>query len=316
MNDGAPGRVRGRTDSRGSLLALAVLLLASVLVACSCTRTGPADPVDGPTPGRSADGAHDIPYAMLEGLVFVREKAIWTIENGSARVAVEADGTPWSLRDSRTGDAITYVSLAGRNARVRTALKGDWRAETIWETATGSMLVEVVHDDVADVLWFSASGEQTTTIGVRNRVTGGESALSLPVEISPYFSVRYEDGSLIAAGSAQEPSVLYIIGREVHPLFEAATLFSPRLSPDGANVLVTGAVRSGTDFRLWNVNATSGSATELGVGPGVPVDPVWSRDGACVAFRDTSTNTVWVVPAGGGPATNTGLPADEGGLAW
>lgn len=312
-------RVDDRPGTRRTRLLLTALLLGVVpviLAGCSFTRVGRPEPGNGSLVKPGADSAPDEPYPMLEGLVFIRDGAIWAVEDGMARQVIESE-TPWSLRDSRSGEAITYASMSGLNARVHTAVKGDWRAEPIWETDIGSMLVEVVHDDIADVLWFSASGEHTTTIGVRDRARGDrEGTVPLPVEVGPHFSVRYEDGALFAAGAAQEPTVLYKIEGVAHELFEAASLFSPRISPDGASVLVTGSARSGGRFHLWMVDTANGSAIELDVGPGVPTDPEWSPDGKHIAFRDAGTGTVWIVSAGGGLATDTGLQAHEGGLAW
>jgi hypothetical protein len=296
------------------VLALLVVAIATMTTACSPERTKPGeqkpDFSTGPDSGTTEPGQ----YPELEGLVFVRGGGIWAVEEGTARQVIESDA-PWSLRTSRSGDAVTYASLAGTKAHIYTAAKGDWRAESMWETDLGSLLVEAVHDDVADVLWFSGSGEQTTTIGAREG-TGRESAALLPVEVAPHFSVRYEDGALLAAGAAQQPAILYEVGAAAREVFRASTLFYPRLAPDGASVLVTGSAEQGGGFHLWMVEITDGSVTDLAIGPGVPTDPEWSRDGRRIAFRDTTTGTVWIVPAEGGTASDTGLRVDEGGLAW
>jgi hypothetical protein len=296
------------------VLTLLVVAVASMTTACSTGGTGSGEQEPrlsaGPDPGSTARERHP----ELESLVFVRGGSIWAVEEGTARQVIESEA-PWSLRDSRSGDAVTYASLAGTKAHIYTAAKGDWRAESMWETDLGSLLVEAVHDDVADVLWFSASGEQTTTIGAREG-TGRESAALLPVEVAPHFSVRYEDGALFAAGAAQEPAILYEVGGAAREVFRASTLFYPRLSPDGNSVLVTGSAEKPGRFHLWMVEIADGSFTDLEVGPGAPTDPVWSRDGRHVAFRDATTGTVWIVPAGAGAAADTGLQADEGGLAW
>lgn len=318
MTEGV-GHVRDRAGIKCARLLLVMLLIGAipiVLVGCSSARTQRTDPGNRFAAAQNPDPADDESYPMLEGLVFIRDGAIWTVEEATAEQVIESD-TPWSLRDSRSGDAITYASMAGPNALVYTAVKGDWRAEPIWETPIGSMLVEVIHDDITDRLWFSASGEGTATIGIRDLAAEDpESAVRLPVEVAPHFSVRHEDGAVFATGAAQEPAVLYRVEGTASDLFSAATLFSPRLSPDGTSVLVTGSARTGGNFHLWMVDTANGSATELSIGPGVPVDPVWSRDGTRIAFRDVSTGTVWIVSAGDGSATDTGLEAHEGGLAW
>jgi len=304
----------GRTRARFAVVSLLLAAVLATNAACSSenAESGRREPGSSASTGSATTDTDR--YAELEGLVFVRDGAIWAVEEGTAIQVIESTA-PWSLRESRSGDAITFVTLEETSARVYTAVRGDWRAEVMWETDLGSQLVEAVHDDVTDVLWYSASGEQTTTVGVRER-TDRDSTLLLPVEIAPHFSVRHQDGTLFAAGAAQEPAVLYEVAGTARELFSAATLFYPRLSPDEASVLVTGSEQAGAVFHLWRIQIGDGSVTDLDTGPGVPTEPEWSRDGRTIAFRDTTTGTIWIVPAAGGSALDTGLRADEGGLAW
>jgi len=311
-------RMPETTGARRFAIIIGTLLLAFALGASAgCSQAG-GESGDAPGSGSAGPVAVDTdgePYPQLEGLVFVRQGSIWAVEDGIARQVIES-ASPWSLRDARSGDAITYASLEGTNAHVYTAARGDWRPESMWETEMGSLLVESSHDDIADALWFSVSGEQTATIGVRDG-TGSASTLEMAVEASPYFAVRYEDGTVFVVGASQEPARLYEVGVETRELLFAGTLFSPRLSPDGTRVLLTGSDQGTGTFHLWVVDTSSGSLADIGVGAGVPTDPVWSRDGTRIAFRDTHTGTVWIVPATeGAEAQDTGLRADEGGLAW
>lgn len=311
-------RISASPGARRFAIIVGILLMTLALgTVFGCSQSGSESsdaPGSGPTDAEAVR-ADSERYPELEGLVFVRQGSIWAVEDGIARQVIESE-SPWSLRDARSGDAITYASLAGTDARIYTAARGDWRTESMWETDLGSLLVQSSHDDIADTLWFSVSGEQTATIGVRDG-TGNASTLELPVEASPHFAIRYEDGTIFVVGASQEPARLYEIGAETRELHAAATLFSPRLSPDGARVLVTGSEQGTGAFHLWVVDTSTGSLADLGVGTGVPTDPVWSRDGTRVAFRDTTTGTVWIVPAAeGGVARDTGLLADEGGLAW
>lgn len=303
----------GSRTRRARLAVPASLLLMVLLVLGGCTK-GPGGPDSGEPEALTGVDRHPR-HSSLEGLVFVREGAIWAVENGEARLVIESD-SPWSLRNSRSGEAITYASLTGAHARVYSALRGDWRTDVIWETGLGSLLAEVVHDDVADALWFSASGEHTVTIGIRDRAGGEqEHAMVLPVEVGPSFTVSFDEPSLFLIGAAQEPAVLYAVDGEVRSLFEASRLFTPRLSPDARHLLVAGT-QGGAAFRLWVIAVGSGEAAEIDTGPGVPVDAVWSRDGTRIAFRDTETGTVWIAPYPTGQASDTGLVADEGGLCW
>lgn len=299
-----------------SAIAIAAALSVSVLqTGCSAVNStvGSEDIRD---PSHPAGAAGDTSYPELEGVSFVREGSVWFVKNGVARTVVP-DAAPWSLRTSRSGDAVTWISLAGGDARVMGAMKGDWRPEAIWETGYGSLLTEAVHDDVADTLWFMASGELTATLGVVERARGdAEKLLVLPVDVGPSFSVGYEEGSLFFASAVQQPATLLGIGDEVSVLLEAARLFTPRCSPDGARIAVTGSPDAAGDIRLWVVDTSGEPTVEIEGGPGAPTDPVWSPDGERVAFRDAETGTVWVTSPGGTTATDTGLRVEEGGLAW
>jgi hypothetical protein len=298
-----------------SAIAIAAALSISVLqTGCSAVNdtVGSEDIRD---PGHSAGAAGDTSYPELEGLSFVREGSVWFVENGTARPVVP-NAVPWSLRTSRSGDAVTWISLAGGDARVMGALKADWRPEAIWETGYGSLLTEAVHDDITDTL-FMASGELTATLGVVERARGSaETLLALPVDVGPSFSVGYEDGSLFVVSAVQRPATLLGIGDEVSVLLEAARLFTPRCSPDGARIAVTGSPDAASDIRLWVVGTSGEPAVEIEGGAGAPTDPVWSPDGRRVAFRDARTGTVWVVSPAETSAIDSGLRVDEGGLAW
>lgn len=309
------GRAAHRNEPRACHFALLVWIVLAVTLLAGCGGgASPPAPTVAPHTDRSAPSARV--HASLEGLVWIADGGIWAAEDGEARLVIEADD-PWSLRGSRSGEAITFLAREGGHARLLTAVKGDWRAEPIWESELGSLLAEAVHDDVSDMIWFSVSGEATTTIALcEPGNTEHVTVLDLPLAVAPHFAVRFEDGVLIAPGAAQAPARLYLFDPGPTPLFTASSLFSPRLSPDGSRVLVTGSKRQGEPLGLWAVDLERDQPVEIGTGPGIPADPVWSPDGDRVAFRDLETGTVWTAPARGGPAADSGVRAEEGGLAW
>lgn len=291
----------------------APIALALVLATGGCATGRP--PAEGDPHDETRQALAPVVLADLEGLSFVRDGSIWTIEDGAERLV--ADGVdPWSLRSSRSGEAVTWITLDGPHARFETVATGDWRPETLWETELGSLVVEAVHDDVADVLWLTVSGEQTSTVGFADLARDTEGALALPVDTGSSFCLDHETNALIVVSAAQQPATLWRVAGEARALFEAATLFTPRCSPDGSRVAVTGSTQSGGEIRLWVIDVASGSAEEVDTGTATATDPVWSRDGLRLAFRDARTGTVWTVLARGGRASDSGLRADEGGLAW
>lgn len=294
------------------------MALAIGMLPAGCTGIGGppdagGDSADGPTAESRSPGIYD----DVEGLCFVRDGSVWSIEDGAARRVVEASA-PWSLRSSRSGEAITWMELRGTDAVMMAATRGDWRAEPVWTTSRGSLVVEAVHDDVTDTVWFSTSGEQTATIGVMERnVDGEERLLAHSVALGHSFAVDYQDGALVVPSATQDPATLYRIAEAARQLAHASAIFTPRLSPDGRRIAFTGQEDPGGDLRLWMVSVSDGTVVELESGVAAPSDPAWAPDGRSLAVRDTRTGTVWVVSADGRKkALDTGLHVDEGGLAW
>jgi len=278
-----------------------------------CIEASPSSP-DGP---REASGSQVTEAALtdLEGMTFIRDGSVWTIEQGEERL-VARGVDPWSLRSSRSGEAVTWISADGSHASIQTAAVGDWRAETLWETDLGSLVAEAVHDDLDDVVWLTVSGEETGTVGVVDLAHDTQGALALPVDAGATFCLDPATDALFIVSATHQPATLWRVTDEAQPLFEAMALFTPRCSPDGSRVAVTGIMDAGEKVLLWVVDVASRVATRVDTGTAMPADPVWSRDGARLAFRDARAGTIWTAPARGGAASDSGLRADEGGLAW
>lgn len=294
----------------GRLLLLAVVC-ASLTVACSPRETEPD------ARATQEDGkASQVSLAALEGLTFVRGGAIWTISNGEPIRIIDSEGAR-SLRGNRSGDSVTWIEPDGTRAIVMTALSSDWRPERLWESDLGSLLTEAAHDDITDTVWFSVSGEPTTTIGAVELLTRqAPRAVLLPVDVAPFLAVDPAGGALFLVSAAQEPTTLYRPGPPPIPLVEAARLFSPQVSPDGRTIVATGSLRPEDTIGLLLVDVEQGSTKSLPAGRGVPTDPVWARAGDVIAFRDAATQTIWTVGVNDSAAQDTGVRADEGGLAW
>lgn len=91
------------------------------------------------------------------------------------------------------------------------------------------------------------------------------------------------------------------------------------VSPRG-DLLVFKSAAAGT-YDLWTVPIEGGEPTRLTDLPGREMNPVFSPDGAWVAFEadmgGTDVRDVWVVPSGGGePVALSEHPLNDAGISW
>lgn len=299
-----------RPNDRNALL-LAAILLVSLTAACSPKQSAPDSDAS-----REDRVQSEASLTSVEGLTFVRDGSIWTVSDGEARRVVGSEGIR-SLRDNRTGDAVTWVESDGARTVVMTASTSDWTPESIWENELGSLLSEAVHDDITDTVWFSVSGEVTTTIGAVERLAGAAPReVLLAVDVAASIALNPADGALLLVSATQEPATLVQAGNPPLAIVDAARLFSPRVSRDGRFAVATGALNPEDDIGLLLIDVERGTVRTLPAGRGVPTDPAWSPSGDTIAFRDSLTQTIWTVAADDDAAHDSGLHADEGGLAW
>ncbi|HET6497565.1 MAG TPA: hypothetical protein VFH17_00725, partial [Coriobacteriia bacterium] len=188
----ATGRFSPALVPSGRMIVLLAAVLCAILTAaCSPGRIEPDS-----RPSRENGGRSEVSLASLEGLAFVRDGSVWTVSDGEARRVVESNGIR-SLRANRTGDSVTWIETDGTRAIVMAALTSDWKPEPVWESDLGSLISEAVHDDVTDTVWFSVSGEATTTIGVVERLTrAAPREVRLPVEVATAIALAPADGAL------------------------------------------------------------------------------------------------------------------------
>jgi TolB protein len=90
---------------------------------------------------------------------------------------------------------------------------------------------------------------------------------------------------------------------------------APSFSPDGNKVAFVVRIRQSDTIRnteIWSLDLNTAEETVLVSGPEAAYDPVWSPDGANVAYiqRTGTANDVWIAPLNGGGVyqlTNIGM---------
>ncbi|MHB8733754.1 MAG: serine/threonine-protein kinase [Terriglobales bacterium] len=137
--------------------------------------------------------------------------------------------------------------------------------------------------------------------------SGHLSGAALPLADSAYFSVG---GSVLAYQVVAHDARLAwydLDGKPLGTVGQVADYLSPRISPDGKQILtVISSQRSaGTD--LWSLFAAGGVSTRLTFGPARKVFSVWSPDGKYIAYGSSVGGEAAIVrkPADGSGAEET-----------
>lgn len=110
-------------------------------------------------------------------------------------------------------------------------------------------------------------------------------------------------GNLIIWSSRRSGSFqLFLMGADgsdQRQITDFGSLFAPDISPDGRRVALTNA--AGDFQHVWVMDLDGGRAQALTAGPSNNVDPVWSPDGAYIAFASDRSGVVkhYVMDAGG-----------------
>ena len=156
-------------------------------------------------------------------------------------------------------------------------------------------------------------------------LTGGPLTVADPVSYDGSFGLGgfsvSASGRLAYRTSASERRQLAwldrtgrMVGMAGEP--DANDLLSPELSPDARWVAVTRTVQSNTD--IWLLDLLRGGATPFTRDPGIDGSPIWSPDGARIAFFSNLKGPfdLYVKPSSGGgqealiESSNSKLPLD------
>ncbi|RIK41309.1 MAG: acylaminoacyl-peptidase [Chloroflexi bacterium] len=255
-------------------LRVPLLFLVAIILITACGSPDPSiDGVEDPQTGAEPGGKI---LFVADGNVMRWDGRIQRLTEG-----VHAASPTWAP----AGDRFAYVQMH------------DGWSELVVADRDGNTLVQVTNNEPADVpfsqefafnaAWaldpvWSPAGEQLAFISD----LGGYDEFSDPMTI--WYSETWEVppyplNAALAIAESQE---------------------APTFSPDGNMVAFVVRIKVSDSIRnteIWTLDLNTAESTVLVSGPEAAYDPVWSPDGADVAFiqRSGSANDVWIAPLDG-----------------
>jgi len=163
---------------------------------------------------------------------------------------------------------------------------------------------------------YGGAGNRLVTSGL----TAGSKSTDVVLQVA--FSGEFDvdaSGTIVYTGTGQNPATLMLRSATTErPLAPGlATAFTPAFSRDGDQVCLTGSERAGGPMSVYVVDVDSGEPRVVAGTEGLgPTSPVFSPDGASIAFRSAADGSIWIVPSDGGTPQKLALEADEAPISW
>ena len=296
---------------RSWLTYVSAVLLACALSGCTSTTESPT-----PEPADTEVGS-SVPTAA-EGLAFVADGQLMVIRNGKAErtdtpgtvqaVGTGANGGGLLVRDKpreSSADVSWYLPGAGELTKLRR-----------FDDAGTLGLIRYLNQ--ADAVWFTVFGDPNTVLMSASPPSSEAMIRALGSSFNGEFDVDSR-GELIAyVGNTQSPSVLMLADGEGESAVPTKLdlIFSPDLSPQGTELCFAGG-QSSEDLSVWVFDREQGELRELtDTRKLTPTVPVFSADGANVAFRSADDGSLWIVDVASGKPQKLPFVADEGPIGW
>lgn len=293
--------------------------LSAALIACALSGPGCTTPkTESPSPAPAyTEVATSMPEAA-EGLAFVVGGRLMVIRDGKSEkatvrgtvqaVGTVADGGGLLIRD-QPGDASAEVSRYEPASDKMTKL---WRSED-----AGS-LGSVRYLSQAESVWFSVFGDPETVLKSATPPSSEAMVRALDSSFNGDFDIDSRGEITAYVGNAQNPSVLMVVdakGESAVPT-KLGLIFSPDLSAQGTELCFVGGQPS-EDLSVWIFDREQGALRELAETRQLtPTVPVFSADGANIAFRSAGDGSLWIVDVSSGTPQKLPFVADEGPISW
>ncbi len=273
--------------------------------------------------GRGTSGPADSPPAPAEatGIAFVSDGRVRVIEKGEVRTADVGQGEVVAIAATADRLKLLVTLASGARRSVVSLDPADGSHRTLASTDEGSAFGAVRSSGSGDGarLYRSSYGDPGALLF---STTAGDDSGWERASLEQLFSGEFDvdgRGTLVYTGTQQNPAV--VIGRErgvEHPVKTGlATAFSPALSAHGAWLCLTGSSSAEEPMAVWLISLRGLEPVRLEHTAGrTPTYPVFSPDGASVAFRSGADGTIWIAPVDGRPAHSLGIAVDDTPIAW
>jgi dipeptidyl aminopeptidase/acylaminoacyl peptidase len=299
-----------------------VVMLAMLAALAGCTSavspTAPAAPTQPPASAPTASSLS----APLDGLMFIRDGALYRVANGAAG-EILSDGHRKIALATTKGSADVLVSEAkdsgvdvvwvrGRGANLPTTLLrhipnvSDFVGARI--DSLGSRLYVALSGDPSARMIWSPLGQPSVT-----------NTMTLGFSFSGEFDLDYWGRGIVYTSVSQNPARLLLArgATAVQLTSKTASAFTPAVSNDGESVCFTGAAKAADKIAVWVLDRRTNAVRQLAATRGLqPANPVFSADGQWIAFRAGTDGQLRVVRVDGSGLTKLSYLADDVPLAW
>ena len=291
-------------------VVVACLLALLALTGCAPARVAappPAPPVPLPS---SADG-----------LAFVHDGDAFVVRDGSLHEVAAGGAEKVAVGYSTDGTRLLVTEVRGsRRVVLMVARDGRGSAQKVLDTDAGSNLGAVRAVMADGRLYRTLFGAPWAQLAVSGLALGSESAtIPLGAAFSGEYDIDAAGSSIVYTGAGQNPAVLMVrTGAIERPLVAGlATAFTPAFSRDGGRVCFTGSGRAGDPLSVHIVDTKAGLPRVIAETDGLrPTSPVFSPDGAHIAFRSAVDGALWLVATDGGIPQRLDVVADDLPIAW
>jgi len=295
-----------------------LVCVGAAVIACALSVGGCVSSPESPAPVPAGNEvATSVPTAA-EGLAYVAEGKLMVIRSGKAEQASDV-GTVQAVGTGADGGGLLVRDKPGQSsADVSWYLPGPDELTKLWRSDDAGSLGPVRYLDQADSVWFSVFGDPETVLKSASPPSSEAMVRALDSSFNGEFDIDSRGEVVAYVGNAQNPSVLMVADAEGESAVptKLGLIFSPDLAAEGAGLCFVGGQTS-EDLALWVFDREQGELRELTETRKLtPTVPVFSADGANVAFRSANDGSLWIVDVASGKPQKLPLVADEGPISW